>query len=231
MVYMKPNQVWGGSPTMKTLEDLGFGYRGKDLPKMFAFRSYRDNEIEPFIPVEPSADVLDKFSSLNREIKQKFGIETDENAKYLDFDNYYDSIFGFTKVLRDHPELQPFAKTIKIDESLGTRSLMQINNRGELKMNPRYFGANTKHNLKIAIEESIRNGDVVRNFTLKSAGYHEAGHLFVDLYSHNNPDIKNPATKIVTQAMKNLNQSRTQRGWKVSNRQLETGKISNRAIN
>lgn len=29
MVYIKPNDVWGGSPAVRTLEELGFGYRGK----------------------------------------------------------------------------------------------------------------------------------------------------------------------------------------------------------
>lgn len=32
MVYIKENPLWGGSPTMRTLEELNFGYRGKDIP-------------------------------------------------------------------------------------------------------------------------------------------------------------------------------------------------------
>lgn len=35
MVYIKPNDIWGGSPAVRTLEDLGFGYRGKDIPRTF----------------------------------------------------------------------------------------------------------------------------------------------------------------------------------------------------
>ena len=46
MVWMKPNPVWGGSPSVKSLEDLGFGYRGKDLPKTYYMSLGQDQNID-----------------------------------------------------------------------------------------------------------------------------------------------------------------------------------------
>ena len=46
MVYIKPNDVWGGSPAVRTLEELGFGYRGKDIPKAFYMSLGSDQRID-----------------------------------------------------------------------------------------------------------------------------------------------------------------------------------------
>lgn len=35
MVYIKPNDVWGGSPAMRPLESMGYGYRGSYIKNLF----------------------------------------------------------------------------------------------------------------------------------------------------------------------------------------------------
>ena len=46
MVYIKENPIWGGSPTMKTLEELGYGYRGTDIPRTFYMSLGPDQQID-----------------------------------------------------------------------------------------------------------------------------------------------------------------------------------------
>ncbi len=213
MVWIKPNDVWGGSPAVRPLHDL---------PNSFAFRPYPKSDLIPFTRTEPEQKVVDDFNMLSRRLYRDFKITTDEDVKYLDFDNFNEAISGFTEVIREQPELRNFVSRIEVSEKIGHQSVLQVNGKNLLTVNPLYFGSTTKENLVKLIEQSIKDGDAIRNFTVKSAGYHEAGHLLVDLYHMRHPETKQPATQIINRAMSALKGKR--------NRAEEIIKISNRAI-
>lgn len=46
MVYIKPNDIWGGSPTVRTLENLGYGYHGAIRKTTFNLTAEREPEAE-----------------------------------------------------------------------------------------------------------------------------------------------------------------------------------------
>lgn len=48
MVYIKQNPLWGGSPTVRTLKELGFGYKGSDLHNIYDISGARITD--PYSP-------------------------------------------------------------------------------------------------------------------------------------------------------------------------------------
>ncbi len=73
MVYIKPNDIWGGSPAVRSLEDMGFGYRGKYIS--YPTEHGTINKSREVTPTSVNWDVV-----LSPEWHNKFKGITDDEA-------------------------------------------------------------------------------------------------------------------------------------------------------
>ena len=98
----------------------------------------------------------------------------------LDYENVEESLSGVTEVIDKFPKLkQVFKGFVATDRNC----LMATFEDGSVGFNRRVYG--TKESLASEIEWVITEGRGINNFSAKSIGYHEAGHLIEMYLCHN----------------------------------------------
>ena len=220
MVWIKPNNIWGGSPAVRPL---------KDLPRSFSMVRVDESDLVPFTAAEISKETAEQFFAFKRRLQRDFGIKCDERIQQFDYNNFSESISGLIRIIKDFPASKYFANEIIYADYLDPSIPMRIDRFGRLEVNPIYFGSSVTENINKMIANNKDTHDLIRYFSLGSIGAHEGGHMLVNLYASRHPESRNPAQRIVKAAMTRLNAERISKGLLKSNLTKEIEKISNRA--
>lgn len=173
MVYIKPNDIWGGSPAVRRLEELKTISVSKNYPSSGTVYP-KDTQREPI-------DDTERFAILNNKIYKEYGVELSDDVMLLDYENVEKSLSGVVEVLDKIPEMK---KVFKGFIATDRNSLMSTFNNGTIGFSRKFFSPDTKSALSAEIERVITEGLGIKNFSAKSIGYHEAGHLIELLLCH-----------------------------------------------
>ena len=165
MVWIKPNDTWGGSPAVKPLKDL----RTISVPRNYP----SSGNIYPEDTQREPIDDTERFAILNNKIYKEYGVELSDDVMLLDYENVEQSLPGVTEVIDEIPGLK---KVFKGFVATDRECLMTTFEDGTIGFNRRVYG--TKESLASEIEWVLTEGVGINNFSAKSIGYHEGGHLF-----------------------------------------------------
>lgn len=123
-------------------------------------------------------DDIERFVILNHKIYQKYGFELNEDVMSLDYENVEKSLIGITEVFDEIPELKKVFKGFVVTDR---NSLMSTFDNGTIGFSRKYYSSDARSALAAEIERAITEGLGINNFSEKSIGYHEAGHL-IEMY-------------------------------------------------
>lgn len=206
MVYIKDNPIWGGSPTVRTLEDLLNSVA--DPGKYFRLSGATSLRVSPpdFIPykfIPQSAEGEAKFEALNKELQEKYGFTLPESVTSLDYDSVKASLDGVLKIFDELPEIRSSFTGFDVDKN-ETEGLMYVTSAGKIIFSRNYYAISTKENLTNRLIFARTYGLVKDTFDESSIGRHEAGHILVQYCREHGLFGAKTAQNILNKAVKRI---------------------------
>lgn len=177
MVWIKPNKVWGGSPAIRPLEDLQFKqnvFTNHLSQYSRPISSSKRNLIE-YEDLPQSPEDAQKFEELSTRVYKNFHFRLSDEVKGLDYGNVSAGIEAIIETADRFPELKNIISGFGVIKDGG--NLMQTVGNGTVNFNRLFYAISTKTNMLTELQTAPDKPKAIKNYSEKSIGYHEAGHL------------------------------------------------------
>ena len=181
MVYIKPNDVWGGSPAVRTLESL----KASNMDSYQYFRlsgitnlTVKPPELASYKYIPQTAEGEAKFKALNEKLQKKYGFTLPDQVTNLDYDSVKASLDGVLKIFDELPEIRSSFTGFGVDND-EIQGFMYVTPSGKIVFSRNYYAISTKENLTNMLNYARNYGLVKDTFDESSIGRHEAGHILV----------------------------------------------------
>ncbi len=187
MVYIKPNDIWGGSPAVRALNEL-IAENGNQYFRLSGTTNLKVKppELVPYRPVAQSAEDLKKFEALDRKLQKKYGPQFALSGRImsLDYDSVKASLDGVLRIFDELPEIRSSFTGFDVDDD-EIEGFMYVTPAGKIVFSRNYYAISTKENLSSRLSFGRTYGLIKKTFDEASIGRHEAGHILVQYcYEH-----------------------------------------------